>query len=329
MDRVDYQTLVIQDIVNLEKSGQLNLTPWYQRRSVWSPAQKAYLINSLHEQKPIPAIYVRHSIDLESSKSIKEIVDGQQRTRTVIEYYNNKFPALHPKYSKKMFYSALRPEEQHKFLLTSMPIGFLLGANDTDVIDIFGRINSISKSLNSQEKRNAAYSGDMKQFCLKEASERVNLWRSNGIFSANDIARMEEVQFISDVVYNLLNGLSDFQPKKIDSMYEQYEDDFPQALDIKERLNRIFDLIASCDPDLIKDTIFKRQPIFFSLMIALDQPKKFNVQKLSLVLSEIDARFNDDDNKVPEDLEFKNACSSTTQRVKQRTIRDSYIRKML
>ena len=31
MERVDYQSLVIQDVINLEKQGELNLNPWYQK----------------------------------------------------------------------------------------------------------------------------------------------------------------------------------------------------------------------------------------------------------------------------------------------------------
>ena len=76
MERVDYQSLVIQDLINLDNSGELNLNPWYQRRSVWNESQKAYLINTLFERKPIPTLYIRHSIDFELQKSIKEVVDG-------------------------------------------------------------------------------------------------------------------------------------------------------------------------------------------------------------------------------------------------------------
>ena len=64
MDRVDYQTIIIQDVVNLERRHELNLRPWYQRRIVWTPQQQSYLINTIHEQKPIPSIYIRHSIDV-------------------------------------------------------------------------------------------------------------------------------------------------------------------------------------------------------------------------------------------------------------------------
>ena len=60
MDRVDYQPLIIQDIINLNSRNELDLRPWYQRRVVWTPQQQAYLVNTILEQKPVPSIYVRH-----------------------------------------------------------------------------------------------------------------------------------------------------------------------------------------------------------------------------------------------------------------------------
>jgi hypothetical protein len=36
MDRVEYQPLMVQDLINLNRQGELNLEPWYQRRSVWT-----------------------------------------------------------------------------------------------------------------------------------------------------------------------------------------------------------------------------------------------------------------------------------------------------
>ncbi|MGZ4965833.1 MAG: DUF262 domain-containing protein, partial [Chthoniobacterales bacterium] len=107
MDRVEYQPLVVQDIINLERNAELNLNPWYQRRSVWSPAQKAYLINTIFEKKPVPSLYVRHSLDLDKEKSIKEVVDGQQRIRCVLEYAVDAFAARHPKHPRRVKYGQL------------------------------------------------------------------------------------------------------------------------------------------------------------------------------------------------------------------------------
>jgi hypothetical protein len=325
MDRVDYQTLVIQDLLNLNKTGDIDLNPWYQRRSVWSPAQKSYLINTLLEQKPIPAIYIRHSLDLEKSKSIKEIVDGQQRCRTIISYSLGAFGAKHPSHEKKVKFTNLKRDEQQKFLLTSIPVGYLLGACDEDVIDIFGRINSISKSLNAQEKRNAAYSGDMKQLCLKQASSRINFWRNYGIFTANDISRMNETQFISDIVYNFVNGLSDYSSSSIDELYKENDESFDQGDEINHRLDNAFDLIASLAPERITDTVFNRSPILFSLIIVIDS-LAVNKDQLEKAILEIDERFNSAENQTDDDRKFIEACSSTTQRIAQRRIRDNYIR---
>ncbi len=329
MDRVDYQSLILQDLLNLNKSNELELSPWYQRRAIWTTAQKSYLINTLFEQKPIPAIYIRHSLDLEKAKSIKEIVDGQQRTRTILSYCADEFAATHPAHPRKVKFSHLTRDQQQKFLLTAVPVGYLLGATDGDVIDIFGRINSVSKSLNAQEKRNAAFSGEMKQFCLRQSSSRIAFWRQYGIFSANDIARMQEVQFISDVVYNLIHGLSDYSSEKIDKLYSQFDEEFEQQKDINERLDFVFDAVAELQPERISDTIFKRQPVFFSLILALDSIDKITINKFNKAINEIDERYNSDTYKTDEDTAFIAACSSSTQRISQRLIRDNYIKSFL
>ncbi len=252
MDRVEYQSLIIQDILNLHRSDELNIAPWYQRRSIWTRPQKAYLINTILEKKPIPAIYIRHSIDLEKGKSVREIVDGQQRTRSILEFCNDEFSVRHPHVVARMTFSELSQSQREAFLLTAIPVGNLLGATDEDVIDIFGRINSVSKNLNPQEKRNSRFSGEFKQFCLAQASSRVQLWRDFDIFSANDIARMNEVQFISDLPLNLLEGLSDFGPAKLDSIYGKYDEEFPNQEDLTKRFDQLFDFIVALGPSCIR-----------------------------------------------------------------------------
>jgi hypothetical protein len=204
MDRVDYQPIIVQDLINWDKNGELNLSPWYQRRSVWTNAQKGYLINTLFEQKPVPTIYFRHTVDLAKDKSIREVVDGQQRIRTILEYINGDYTAHHAAHQKRIKYSELTDTQKRVFRETKLSGGFLLGASDADVIEIFGRLNSVAKTLNAQERRNAMFSGEFKQFCLRQAAEKVHLWRDLKIFSANDIARMQEVEFLSDLVLNLI-----------------------------------------------------------------------------------------------------------------------------
>lgn len=326
MERVDYQQLLVQDLVNLDKTGELDYSPWYQRRSVWTTSQKSYLINTLHEQKPIPALYVRYALDLDRGKTVREVVDGQQRTRAILDYCQDKFPARHPSTGKRQILSQLSRKQRQVFLLTALPVGYLLDASDADVIDIFGRINSVSKSLNAQEKRNAQFSGEFKQFCLEQAASRVEMWRTYHIFTANDIARMNEVQFMSELTLNLLNGLSDFGQKKLNALYLQFEECFPHRAEMTRRMDLLFDFIIDLDPLVIRETVFKQQPLFFSLMLALDSQKKLDGRRSEDALREMDARYRlESDRQTVADREFVIASTSTTQRIRQRKIRHDYI----
>jgi hypothetical protein len=106
-ERVDYESLIISDLLGFHHSKTLNLSPWYQRRSVWSPPQRAYLMNTIFERKPVPSIYIRQQIDIESERSIKEVVDGQQRVRSVISYRADEFAAKHPAHRGRVKYSEL------------------------------------------------------------------------------------------------------------------------------------------------------------------------------------------------------------------------------
>jgi Protein of unknown function DUF262 len=143
MERVDYESLIIADLLRFHADGTLDINPWYQRRSVWSEPQRAYLINTVFERKPVPTVYIRQIIDLEREKGIKEVVDGQQRLRSIIDFRQDEFAARHPNHAKKVFFSAMAKREQAHFLETKLSVGYLIGAEDSDVIEIFGRINSI------------------------------------------------------------------------------------------------------------------------------------------------------------------------------------------
>lgn len=330
MERVDYESIVVQDLANLAKVNELDLEPWYQRRSVWTTPQKAYLINSLFQRKPIPTCYIRHYLDLNSEKSIKEIVDGQQRIRSILEYLEDKYTARHPVNKKRLKYSQLSPAERKAFLMTKISIGYLIDADDADVIDIFGRLNSVSKTLNEQEKRNARFSGELKAFCLAQAAKRVQLWRDLRVFTANDIARMSEVQFVSDLAYNLVNGISDYSSERLNKFYAENDESFTQLNAIDERMEKAFLNIAGLDPKAIRDTIFNRQPLFFSLFLVIDAlSAKVDKPKLENALYAVDKSFNSDKpvaDRTKADAEFYFACTSSTQRIKSRAIRDKYLK---
>jgi hypothetical protein len=333
MDRVDYEKIVIRELLASYDSKELNITPWYQRRSVWTRPQKAYLINTLFEGKPMPTLYIRHSLDIETEKSIKEVVDGQQRIRSILEYRAGDFRARHPAHKTRVKYAKLSPKERGAFLMTSLSVGYLIGADDTDVIEIFGRLNSVAKTLNAEEKRCAKYSGEVKQFSLRVAAQHVGLWRSLGIFTATDISRMTEVEFVSELALNMKTGLSAHSARALNNFYKDFDEEFTEQNEFEERMEKVFSKIAEVNPSAIKDTIFSRIPLFFSLFLVLDSIRAdIAKSKLEAPLYEIDRSFNSDipiTERSEEDANFYIACTSTTQGIKSRQIRDAYLRSEL
>ena len=334
MERVDYESIMLQDLLGYYDRNELDIAPWYQRRSVWSRSQKAYLINTIHENKPVPSVYIRHTVDLESEKTIREVVDGQQRIRCVIEYRDDQFPAAHPAHKDPVHYSQLNPRERVHFLQSALSVGYLIGASDPDVIEIFGRINSIAKTLNPQEKRNALFSGAYKQFCLNEAVQRLEFWRTNRIFTDTQISRMLEVQFIADLAMNFAEGhLLDFSAALLNAYYKRYDDSFPRATEVSKRLDRSFSRLLSLPEGLIRGTIFSTPQLLFSLMMVLDSFSRIKHRDFIDCLVEIDSRVEavrtgDRPDAMPANV-YGAFTSGNLHRIRSRSARDREIRSYL
>lgn len=333
MERVEYESLIIQDLIGYHDRDELNVSPWYQRRSVWTAPQKAYLINTIHENKPVPSIYIRHAVDFEKETTIREVVDGQQRVRCVIEYKNGEFAARHPNHERPVLYPDLAKRERVHFLQSSLSVGYLVGASDADVIEIFARINSVSKNLYPQEKRNAKFSGAFKQFCLEEAVHRLPFWRNNHVFTDAQISRMLEVQFISDLAINLIDGLQDFSSKRLDDYYEKYDLEFPQSTNVKKRLDRAFSIMLDLPDGLIRGSVFSAPQLLFSLILVLDSRKRVTSRPVRRCIRALDSKVESvrsgDNSRVLATEEYDAFTSGNLHRIKSRQIREHVIRSHL
>src|SRR5665213_1338499 len=84
MKSFDSRAYSINDFLEWDASKQLELNPAFQRRSVWNPKAKSYLIDTILRGKPIPKVFLRQKINVTTRTSIREVVDGQQRLRTIL-----------------------------------------------------------------------------------------------------------------------------------------------------------------------------------------------------------------------------------------------------
>src|SRR6266545_3193440 len=84
--RIGKTVYKVSDFLSWQRGGSLELSPLFQRRPVWPPAAKSYLIDTIVRGLPMPIVFLREQTDLESLEPRREVVDGQQRLRTLFSF---------------------------------------------------------------------------------------------------------------------------------------------------------------------------------------------------------------------------------------------------
>lgn len=166
--RFDTSEKTIQDLANLyttftkRKQRHLNLSPGFQRESVWTKSDRQKLIDSILRNYPIPAIFLYKRI--EDGDIIYDVIDGKQRIETFLMFMGlikgNQFYVktnLDKPEKEKITYKLLQKRSLQNKLLGYKITTIEVEGEPSDVIELFVRINSTGKALTSAEKRHAKY----------------------------------------------------------------------------------------------------------------------------------------------------------------------------
>ena len=155
--------------------SQINLSPEFQRRNVWSPKAKISFIESLFLGIPIPQILL--SASGASSKSFL-VLDGKQRLLTIKEFIDGKFPSGQKFRLKNLrvlselegkTWEEIEKSEDWRFELLNQTqrTAVIRGWEDDRVLyEIFHRLNSGSVKLSPMELRMSLYPGDFLKFII-------------------------------------------------------------------------------------------------------------------------------------------------------------------
>jgi hypothetical protein len=263
----NYLNSTIQNISwfnKLHEDGELDMSPPYQRKPVWVDKQKSYLIDTILHGYPIPEIYMQQVMEADgTSKHI--VVDGQQRIRSVLDFIQGKF-TLDPKDSPDLAdigFEDLTTRQKKDFFGYNFVIRTLPDLPETELREIFRRINTNVLALNAQELRQAIYWGHF-IFTMNELSN-YPVWIKFGLFTPNDIRRMLDVEFISELAVAVLHG---YQNKKtsLDTYYRLYEQNFEEASVILQLFNVVLGEITRILPD-ISSTRWSKKSDFYSLFL--------------------------------------------------------------
>jgi hypothetical protein len=329
------------DFKEWREAGTLDLTPKFQRRGVWSPSARSFFVDTLLRRMPIPPIYIRLTQHENKKGIVRQVVDGQQRLSSILDFCDSKFQlskTLGAPWAGK-WYEDLKKEEKATFDGASFSAEIFRRISDLEVLESFARLNTYSVALNAQELRNGKYFGLFKQSAYALAYEHLECWRRNGIFAERSIARMLEVELTSELIISHLVGMQD-KKKSIEDFYSKYDESFPEQQQISNRFREIIDLIGDTVGDALGDTEFHRPPLFYTLYcvvlhrlfglpkapwprtkVTLSKTDKLSLANAVRELSAVVANGREGE-KIPKTLEaFVTACLRQTDNIKPRNER--------
>lgn len=310
------RNLTTQDVswfLDMNDRGLLNLDPPYQRRSVWSPRDKRFFIDTILNNYPAPPVFLHKTID-DKGRSTYHVVDGKQRLQTIIDFTAGKI-RIPDDFSdinlQKKRWKDLDKSARERFWNYVLIVEMLPEVSDAAIRNTFERINRNSRKLTPQEMRHAKYDGWFITFVETEASQSE--WKTFGIVTTARTKRMADIQFISELCAVTLKGkILGFDQDDLDEIYAEYEEITENQDFIEEefrssisRTKTIISEILRAHPS-IKDFL-KVQSHFYSLWCYLSiintndiDPESFGAAYLSF-MDKVSAHLNHQGTSTEED----------------------------
>lgn len=243
-----------------------NMSPDYQRQSVWGDEQQSLLIDSILKNIPIPPIFLREIID-ENGKTKYEVIDGKQRLTSIIKFIDGKLSTtddandpLHNSDLAGVSFEELRNNPELKDSLYDfwgypIPIEYIKTKDDSIIDRIFDRLNRSGEKLNGQELRNANYYNS-KLIQLSYKLSKGKYWKK--ALEITDKKRMEDIQLISEFLFLLIEdrdiASSDAELDKLYKKYARNTKDISWG-EIESKFKEITNFIIDLDIDLEKYNI--------------------------------------------------------------------------
>lgn len=176
----------VRKLLSLYKKGSINLSPAYQRNFIWSIDDQRELIDSINRQNPIPNFFI-----LQLDKAKYEMVDGQQRSRTILGFVTKKFTdKSNNDYNAKDF----------PLLLSYVfPVTIIHDLKGESIEKFYALVNKTGVHLNKPEVRKADfYDTTLLKLVRDLASSKK--FKGLKLFTETTLKRMNDVEFVSELI---------------------------------------------------------------------------------------------------------------------------------
>ncbi|HOG31715.1 MAG TPA: DUF262 domain-containing protein [Candidatus Syntrophosphaera sp.] len=240
--------------------NKFNVNPKFQRKSfVWSEDKRAYLIDTIFRDYPMPPIFLREHIDKNTGETKYDVIDGKQRIESIVSFLKDDLAMPNDIYddyaslSSKKLSEIMKDPTLEPLLLVfwryNLPIEYIATEKETVINDVFDRLNRNGEPLTRQELRHSKHSGTELYKLIKRLKE-IPFWKKN-LHKLKD-NRMEDDEFVSELLFFIISGkIEDSNPKIIDNHYDKYSKyNKDKLLLFEDQFSQLTERMTSILPDL-------------------------------------------------------------------------------
>lgn len=342
--QTQHTTITVLDYCKGLRAREFAVDRNYQRSdAVWPAPAKSFLIETILLDYPVPKLSLHQRLDIQTRTVVKNIVDGQQRSRTIQDFFDNKLRLsrsnIHPDFAGRTF-AELDSPFQEQFLNYGLDFDLFVGATDEQVREVFRRMNSFTVPLNPEEQRHSNFQGPFKWFINELVQDFDGGFEAAGIFTSKQLNRMQDSKLLTEVTKAMLDGISTTSKTSLDALYRKYDREFPQVEELSTVLRESLQYVLSLE--VIRDTGLSKPYNIYALLLACAQAREGwtvdagvelpdmpsfgnNVdENLELLAVAVDADYEDDSEWPEEFAEFISATSDRTNVSAQRQTRFRY-----
>lgn len=269
-------TFTIAQYQAMWDKGELIINRDYQRNEdVWAPIARSFFIETLLLRYPIPKLYLFQRTSLKTKKTVLEVVDGQQRTQSIVDFLQGhikvgkRCPLVE---SRGRTFDTLPDELKHQFLEYGVPCDVFVSATQREVRDVFRRMNSHTVSLNAEEKRHADFQGLFKWFIHEMAQTNGDALEAIGSLTEKQLVRMQDAKLLSDFCFAIVHGIQTTKPKDLDKLYETYDKSFSIEQELRGRITSALSFVIKNKE--LHNTSLMKPHVLLCLLLAISHAQE-------------------------------------------------------
>lgn len=259
---------------DLWRRDQLDLSPPYQRRSVWPDRFRGDFVTTVLLNYPCPAVFLYEEIRPDGSFLYK-VVDGKQRLTTLFDFVTDNI-AISEDYPnmalRGKLFSTLDDSLKLNVWRYAFSVEFIEQENEAVINEIFNRINKNVAKLTQQELRHALFSGLFMNAAeqLAEEMEEILPQRFPNIVVQSK-RQMKDVENVATMLLFIENGERSLSQIDIDRAFGDREEEWvEQDATVAEFRSAIayISKIANHGAGVIPTSRLRNQADFYSLFCA-------------------------------------------------------------